>query len=292
MIHRSDTLDLNDVDSIINQGNELSSKLIGIPRASSIDKACMRMHVLLSKSNIPKKEYLGFGDRLTFAWGDAFHIMAQNTNVVLKAQYRRGWWRCMSCNTILGFGASPNKDYRCKKCNSRREAIIYHEHSMVVDDPFYLTGHPDMFVEFGQKGLLTITEFKTMAGHMFKKLDKPLAEHVCQITSYMMGGDKDVSTLKIPPMYKINTEYAIIIYITKEAIAKGTKPFKAFRVRRNKIFEGMLLEKLQAFKMGYENYPNNIPEPESLCSHNKFQSSISKDCPALAQCQKLYFDGK
>ena len=168
----------NDLSAIINDKTEFRVKNIGVPRASSIDKACMRMHVLMAHNQgMRRKESLDFNSRLTFAWGDALHSMIQNTEIVVRDSIKRGWWRCMACNTVLGFGRSPKKDFKCTKCGAFREAITYHEHFMDVRDPFYLTGHPDIFLEL-QDSVLTVGELKSINKDSFKKLEKPLGEHV------------------------------------------------------------------------------------------------------------------
>ena len=280
-------------EALINDSVEFRVKIINVPRASSIDKACMRMHVLMAKhsGSLRKKEVLEFNSRLTFAWGDALHSMIQNTEIVVRDSIKRGWWRCMACNTVLGFGRSPKKDFKCTKCGAFREAITYHEHFMDVRDPFYLTGHPDIFLEL-QDSVLTVGELKSINKDSFKKLEKPLGEHVLQATSYLIGIDKSVSGLKIPAKYKINTEYFIVIYITKEALDRKTKAYKVFVVRRNPIFEGIVQEKLLAFKEGYDNFPEKLPECDAICAHNQFTTSVSKDCPAVIQCKKFFMEGK
>ena len=282
----------NDLSAIINDKTEFRVKNIGVPRASSIDKACMRMHVLMAHNQgMRRKESLDFNSRLTFAWGDALHSMIQNTEVVIRDVIKRGWWRCTSCNTVLGFGRSPNKEFVCGKCGALREAIVYHEHFMNVKDPFYLTGHPDIFLEL-QKGILTVGELKSINKDSFKRLEKPLGEHVLQATSYLMGIDKSVSGLKIPEKYSLNTDYFIVIYVSKEALDRKTRAYKVFSVRRNPIFEGIVSEKLFAFKDGYDNFPEKLPECDAVCIHNQFTTSVSKDCPALYQCKKFHFEGK
>lgn len=282
----------HDLESIINSRPEFRERIIGVPRASSIDKACMRMHVIMAKNPAyKKKEVLSFNNRLTFSWGDALHSMVQNTEIVISNSVKRGWWRCTACNKILGFGASPRHDYKCKSCQARREAIVYHEHSMVVNDPYYLTGHQDLLLEL-EKGILTVGELKSIYKEGFKKLEKPLGEHILQGTSYLMGMEYDTSPLQIPDRYTINRDYFIIIYITKEALDRKTQAYKIFKVRKNPLFTGIIEEKLLQFKEGYENYPEKLPVCDPLCLHNKFTSTTTKECPAERICQNLYFEGK
>lgn len=280
------------LSTVINTDTDTVEKKISFPRASSIDRACMRMHVLMSKASGKKvTEKITCGNRLTFDWGDAFHEKAQNSNMLIKAKYRRGWWRCTACNTILGFGSPPNKEFRCPHCNARREAILYHEHNIKIVKNWYLTGHPDMFVEL-EPGILTIVEFKTKAGDLFKKLEKPDGEHVLQLTSYLISVADDESTLRIPKKYKFNTAWAIIIYVSKVALAPTVSPLKVYKVKRNPLFEGTIKEKLLSFKKGFDNFPNDLPECEPICAANSFQSGASKDCPAVAMCKKFYMGGK
>ena len=276
---------------IVNDTPHFSTKKVSFPRASSIDSACMRMHVLMSKfPEHKKKEAIDFNSRLVFAWGDALHNMAQNTDVIFKDDYRRGWWRCTACNTIQGFGKPPSKVYTCKTCNARREAIVYHEHFMEVNDPWYLTGHMDLLLET-EENVLTINELKSIAKDGFKKLDAPKGEHVQQVTSYMMGGDKDKSKLVIPKRYERNTDFAYITYISKEALDRNTKAYKVFKVRRNPIYEGIIQEKLDEFKEGYDNFPKKLPAGWTPCFHNQFTSYTSRACPALKLCRKYFMEG-
>lgn len=275
----------------INDKKETRFKKVGFPRASRIDHDCMRQLVLMAHNKITKvKEVLDFNSRMTFAWGNSLHSTIQNTELVFKDTTKRGWWRCLACNKIVGFGKKPSPEYKCKFCGARSEALVYHEHYIEVKTPFYMTAHPDLTNEVTPKELL-LCEIKSIAKDAFKKLEKPVGEHVLQGTSYLFTIDKNESKLVLPPKYEVNTDEMHILYVTKEALRPDTKAYKIFRVRRNKIYQGVIEEKLYAFKEGYENYPNKLPAVESICMGSKFSGTLSKECVVSHICQKMAFEG-
>jgi len=269
-----DTLDPETLASkflTLNEPPEIGE--VSWPRASSLYDACMRMHVLGTKSHATKQQWLSFKTRMLFGIGNAVHFYAQNTDW-LFGDKRRGWWKCLSCRKILYFGAPPRA--RCPHCNAHHEAIAYYEHPVRLREPFMVTGHVDMFLERIER--LRVVDFKTMAGPLFDKLKAPLVEHEWQVQTYMWGCSIDK---RLP--VKIDPEVGYIAYISKGYHADSL-PLKMFPVKKSAALRGRIKAKLLTFKTGFENYPKDLPAPDKKCARSDFGSYQANQCPCKKEC--------
>ena len=252
-------------------------QFIGLPRASSLYKACMRMHVLGTKLKRVQREYLTLRERLVFGFGNAIHYWIQNSRDVFGDK-RYGWWRCSACGERLYFGPPPAiklKKHRCPKCKAAEEAIVYDEHALRIKDPYYVTGHPDMFLLFDT--VLRVVELKTIRGDVFSGLIVPLIEHVWQVHAYMWG-------LEQKPIQKADFDLskAYIVYISK-IVRPGEFPIKSFTVERDERIMKRIFDKLDLYKNGMQDYPKNLPPKNKVCARNQ-GCYEARTCPVVIEC--------
>lgn len=265
---------------------------VGGPRGSGLLDDCVRGLILAAqKQDKPYKHMdINKGLQNIFAWGDAFNNIAQNTPLIFADDIRRGWWRCTACNYIQGFGAPPSQGYKCRHCGARREAIVYKEHHVQIKgDPFYFGGHVDMLLEL-TPGVLTFTELKTCAKSVFDSLEKPMPKHQAQILSYGLFEKFNQSRFVLPKKYRINPDFVVIVYATKEALRPGLWPYKEMPLlfRQHKGMIDGVTASLMAYKKGRENFPNDVPLPNVICSHGGFTSSVARDCQFKSDCIDHY----
>lgn len=251
------------------------------PRASSIQSACMRMHVLGVKKERSRTERDSLQSRMTFGLGNAWHWWVQNTPAVFGDR-RRGWWRCTACGKVRYFGAPPRK--LCEHCGARKEATVYHEHSIDLDSPYQVTGHPDMFIE-RHPGVFRFCELKSLAANEFLKLYSPSAEHEWQLMTYMWASEFDT---RIPVDVDRNVGY--IMYLSK-GVQTTMLPVKTFVVIRNDDMIRRITRKLATYSEGIRNFPKSIPTPIDECVRGNFTNYRAKFCPVLKECMR-YADGE
>jgi hypothetical protein len=244
------------------------------PRASSLYQACMRMHVLGTHYGTTYQNWNGLRDRLVYGIGNSVHWWLQNTPDVFGDR-RRGWWKCQACGETRYFGAPPTK--RCKYCNALPAASIYHEHEMIIQKPYPLRGHPDMFFE-KIKGIFRVSELKSMSGEEFPKLKYPDISHLWQLNAYIWGGAYD-TTLPVP----LDQEVGYIVYVAKKE-QKGTLPIKMFACQRDEALIGRIKRKLGVYRDGCVDFPKNIPLPLDECVKTNFSVYKAKTCPTLKEC--------
>lgn len=245
------------------------------PRASNIYDSCMRQLVLLNSSKIIKKESTNFSLNVTLEIGKALHYWAQNTEAFLFNHMKCGKWWCRSCNHVTPFLRYRE---RCSVCGSK-QSPEYVEFSLKLDKPYYLTGHPDMFVE-KQKGSVRIMEFKTITPVMFDKLKAPLISHMWQLQTYMWACGR-IKELKTVPF---DNTLGYIMYICKTMRVKDS-PVKTFLVKRDKFILDSILNKLKMFKTGFDG--GGLPDVNKICINSNFSGSYTNNCPVIKQC-KLY----
>ena len=245
---------------------------VGKPRASSLKKACMRMHVIGTITNVHIPRYGSFKHKVTFGIGDACHYWAQNTKF-LFANRRVGWWRCTACNKVLYFGKPPKA--KCSKCGARKEAIVYHEHFMNIKG---VTGHPDLFLEV--KKDLRIAEIKTMSAIQFVKLAAPLVEHEWQLLTYMDGSRVD----KALPV-KIDHTVGYLIYLSK-GWHTDMLPIKMYPVVYEPTIVKQIKAKIQSYTDGLKGYPSVLPAPLKACLPD-FTSYTARSCKCKQMCIDL-----
>jgi hypothetical protein len=265
---------------------EVEEKDISWPRASSLYKCCIRQHVIGDILGKKVKDFLYIKDKLTYGIGNAVHYWLQNTPDILGDK-RRGWWKCLACRKVLYFGGPPTR--KCPNCGAYPEAISYKEHyirGVGQDDDgdprYFQTGHPDMFLEKKNSSLLRVAEFKTIGSEDFDKFKAPLIEHEWQLQDYMWACSLDE---RLP--VKIDPNVGYILYICKRHRVKDL-PFKMFKVRRNEEMLNRIKEKLDLFRTGRINFPNQLPAPDPRCLRGGMDSYMTKSCVVREDCLKYY----
>ena len=277
---------------------------IGYPRASSISKACMRLHTIATKHQLFKEsKQTNLPSRMAFSLGNALHWWIQN-RPDFYGDDRRGWWKCLACSkpkkaTIPYFGAPPGADYVCPKCGAGPYAMEYYEHPMTLTgDPFYVTGHPDLFLAVnGGKfaGYNMVNELKSIKNGNNDKWDwdnitYPIIDHVYQVITYIMflHHDRIIKKFNI----KVVPDQANVSYIAKGNF--GNKlPIKTFTVEKKRHLDVVedIEMRLGLFAGGFYDFPRKLAAAESACSRSDFTHYMARTCPGQAICQGLYKEG-
>lgn len=258
------------------QSSRESQYPITMPRASKMFDGCMRMFVVGHKNNIQKKEWSNTKNRLLFGIGNALHYWIQN-EPDLFGDKRVGWWLCRGCMKVRQFGKPPTTP--CKFCGANAAAAVYMEHGFRLNGKYPVSGHPDMFLR--KDKVLRITELKSISAKEYVKLVAPLAAHECQLLTYMWGIPQD----KTFPV-KIDRDLGYLAYISKGYHQKEL-PIKMFPVPYNVKVVSQIKKKLSAYKRGWDNYPNKLPEPLEACVKANFTSWKAKECPVKNHCMAL-----
>lgn len=244
---------------------------IGPPRASSLYDACMRMHVLGVKLNRSRKEVVGLSGRIIFGYGNAVHYWIQNSPDFF-GDNRIGWWRCSACGKVRYFGKPPKKP--CKSCGASVQATIYHEHRILINDPWQISGHPDLFLL--KDGVLRVVELKTMNGSEFAGLVVPKIEHQWQIQAYMSGCGGTLP--KTAPEFDNSKGY--VVYISK-LVRPGEFPIKFFTVHRDEALLSRVREKVGLYEKGIKE--GKLPPMLPACQRNP-QGYKTRNCPVARDC--------
>jgi hypothetical protein len=261
---------------ILKISSSASERELGWPRGSKLYDMCVRQHVLGTVEQAKVKEWSTAAGRVTFGIGNALHFWFQNTPD-LFGDKRRGWWRCLACRKLVGFGGPPKK--RCRFCGAHQEAIVYYEHGIKLSgDPFYFTGHVDMFLL--HHSLIRVTEMKSMNGDKFDKLVAPLAAHEWQLQSYMWALQRD-KRFPIP----VDPNVGYLAYITKKH-ASGKLPVKIFPVKRTESVIERIEKTLGDFAKGLDHFPKHMPPAIDECERANFTNYRAKSCPVKSQCIK------
>jgi hypothetical protein len=250
------------------------------PRASSLYKACMRMHVLGFKSVQFKSEWSTVKTRLLFGLGNAIHFWIQNSPDVF-ADRRLGWWKCLACGNVRGFGRPPRN--KCPHCNASPEAAIYWEHTLKAKGRHPVSGHPDLFIE-KMKNVIRVLEIKSINGTEFKKLIAPMIDHEWQTQTYMWKCSTD-KTLPID----VDPNMGYIMYVSKKHMAKEL-PFKMFQIKRSEPLLKRIKAKVTTFKKGIDHYPEQVPEPIHECVSKDFTNWRANTCALKKECLALLGD--
>jgi hypothetical protein len=262
---------------IIKISSAVGERKLSWPRGSKLYDMCVRQNVLGTKTGAVVKEWTSVAGRVTYGIGNALHYWMQNSPD-LFGDKRRGWWRCLACRKIAGFGGPPKT--KCRFCGAFPEAVIYHEHGIKLSgDPFYLTGHTDMFLD--ARDLLRVTELKSIDGDKWEKLVAPLAMHEWQIQAYMWALQKD-KRLPVP----IDPRVGYLAYVSKK-FTSGKLPIKIYPIQRSESTVAKIKEQLALFKKGLDNYPKDLPAPIAECDRANFTNYRAKSCPVKDKCLKM-----
>lgn len=264
--------------AIVSISTTSDDKIIGPPRASSIYSACMRQHVLGTIYKLNYRDVTGFTRQLTFDIGHAMHTLIQNSNDRYFKEQRRGHWKCVACGVVSPFGKPPTEN--CTYCGANIEALVYHEFELKIEKPYYVSGHPDLFIAPSEApNKIRVVELKTMSGEKFKTLVAPLVEHVYQLHTYMWACGLRKNDLSI----WLDDEVGYITYISKKEVS-GELPIKTFTVNREVRVLKDIFDRLQQYKEGIED--NVIPEPLDQCVTSKFDHWRAKNCVARKLCKE------
>lgn len=252
----------------------LSPDFVGYPRASSLHKACIRMHVLGSRFKVAQEERLGHSEIVTYGIGAAVHYWLQNTDI-LFGENRHGWWKCLACGKIRRFGRPPRK--RCPRCGASASASCYREHSIQPSKPLIATGHPDMFCKM--QNVLRVVEIKTMTVAQFKGLVAPLVEHQWQIQYYMMRCSLEGELPK-----RVDGEVGYILYVSKQALQRSL-PVKMFAQIRDADITEAIKAKLKEYRIGVKK--GQLPPPLLECKNSDWESWKARKCACSQFCKRL-----
>lgn len=244
------------------------------PRASGIYKACMRQLVLCTKLDIPVSSYVNFSQKMTFEIGNAIHYWFQN-NSKLLGDIRCGFWKCGGCGKTTSFSRVPKRG--CRACGAGSDTWTYDEYELDIKKPYYVTGHPDMFIEL-ERGRFHVMEFKSINSAEFKTLEAPIIEHIWQLQTYMWACEQDSFKLGI----NTDPEEGYIMYISK---AMDTPPIKVFTVKKDRHILKQIMSKLKDYKNGIDK--KKPPPYHPICEENSFNNYMAKSCPVKEQCLKF-----
>lgn len=240
-------------------------------RASSLFNACVREKVLGFQNSVSAVERTDVSLRVTFDIGNAVHAWLQNSDQYFGIR-KIGWWVCTHCGDER-FGKPRLTS--CEVCSGK--LFIYREHAFCMSNPFRVTGHMDLMLECGP-GDIRVSEIKTIAGEEFSKLTSPRADHVFQVTTYLMLAEMDES---LP--VRVNSRKSLLIYVSK-GHQKNSFPMKIFHVERDASVEALIVEKLLDFTKGIRDGKVSAPHPD--CSKSDFKSYRSRICPVVSICRE------
>ena len=263
---------------LINLETISTTRAIKYPRASSIYDSCIRMHSIGTLHGIEKTERVHLSRRLTFDIGNSIHYWLQNSHVYLGDQ-RRGIWECQGCKHKTFFGKPPRQD--CPVCNAKLDAFIYSEIDLELGKPYYVTGHPDMFLESkGNPGVIRIAEFKTINGDKFSTLKAPLINHIWQLQCYMWMVQENDQLIPAT----VDGQYGYIIYISKSE-KYGELPFKTFFVKRDRAIIQKIKDKLILYSKAIAG--GALPPVLEKCKKSDWSDYVAKSCACKELCKKL-----
>lgn len=268
---------------------------ITYPRASSIMKACLRLHIIAMHNVLYRQDKnTALPQRMALSLGNALHYWIQN-QPDFYGDDRRGWWKCLACEKVPYFGKPPGPGYHCPFCGASYHAFEYKEHPMVIKgNPFYGSGHPDLFLAETKKvsdEWVMTNELKSIKNGQNDKWDwdniiEPLAEHKYQVMMYLLG-------LKHDPILKQRKIKVIPSQANISYIAKGNfgnkLPIKTFTIeaKQHKDIAEDILQRLSLFKQGFEDYPKSIVPVLSVCKGSEFSHYEARNCPGLDICRAL-----
>lgn len=244
---------------------------------------CPRRHALyLATETNPPDEFLGTSRNL------AYEVSSAMARTVIRwaadAGIARGDWSCLRCGKMSNYGPRPIT------CDCGADRFWYHEHRFrsAVSG---ISGGMDLGVALPHLTKHRIVELKAYADDGFKKMKKPMPEHLKRTNLYL----RLIEESDDPVRHQIDTKKAIILYMTKggfgvkKQIAEwGIRdipwsPFKEFTISRDdEETEEMSVRatSLTEWMAGGETFPGGI------CKSNL--DSIAQKCPMHEVC----FSGK
>lgn len=242
------------------------------PRASGLYKDCMRQLFLCTKLKVPVVSWIGFSLKVVFEIGNAVHSHLQNTDTIL-GNNRYGFWKCEACEKVSEFSTVPEK---CHWCGAPAGAMTYKEYEINMTEPYYMTGHPDMFRK-GEGDYLHVMEIKTIDGVLFDNLSAANIDHVWQLQAYMYA----CSRAKLGDGIKISPNVGHIMYVSKSKKAK-TLPTKVFLIHNDNYVLNTIKHKLNEYKVAMKT--GIPPKVNNLCLNSNFDNYLARSCPIKAKC--------
>jgi hypothetical protein len=241
-------------------------------RVSQLATFCPREYVLGFRGQVENRRVVWQNQRFTFDIGNAYHAFIQNTREYFGDR-RVGWWECLKCGAKR-FGLAVSS---CT-CGAKSHQIIYREHSMRLEEPFRITGHPDLFLSFGD-GDIRVAELKSISATAFERLTAPLADHVYQLHGYIMLLPLDGS---LP--IQVNQQQGLLIYVSKQAAGPGGFPVKAFHVSRSPVIVKAITTDLLSHKRGIED-AGFFPPPRPACIQSQYSHALARNCSVSHLCR-------
>ena len=262
-----------DFDFIKIAGNSQEDKPPLLPRASGLYKDCMRQLALCTILNIPRQRYTDASLNMVFGIGSAVHDWLQNS-VDMLGDHRMGFWKCRSCGSLTDFRKMPT--ISCK-CGANISSFIYEEYPLELSKPYYITGHPDMFVETANNKI-RVVEFKTINSNSYRTLLAPMIEHQWQIQTYMWAAKQAAFEMKV----NIDDSTGYVIYISKLKESRD-EPIKVFEVTKDKLILKQIFNKLKEYKNAVDK--KKPPKRMESCEETGFQCYTARNCPVMHQCK-------
>lgn len=192
---------------------------------SEYKQFCPREYALLDVLKKKQKdEYIACATRIAFDIGEAYHDLVRNQWLLDVAV---GEWKCGCCGYHHPFSRYPN--YGCMHCGKKQWR---YEEVNVVSQSSGISGSIDFIADLGGPKYVTI-ELKSIDKDQYKALVGPLSEHRVRTCLYLhLIEDSD-----IPFKSKLETDYALILYISKGYGIKNPEegkvlPFREFTIRR------------------------------------------------------------
>lgn len=245
-------------------------------RTSSLHSVCIRERILGLRSDALRTSRVGRDLAIIFEKGNFYHHLCQDTPLVFGDK-RVGWWKCQACGGKY-FGRPPRQ--HCKQCNAKPSVFRYSEHSMMLNDPVYITGHPDLFLEV-EKADIRVAEIKSLDIDEFVGLRMPKADNAIQLLSYMEYLQHD-RTLPIKP----SPTKGLLVYFAKRG-KKDIFPIKIFHV--TKATHGHLLNPvvrdLTNFKRAVDD-ESYLPSVDRTCLQSGFNTYKARSCQVRDLCMQ------
>jgi len=232
------------------------------PRCSQIGSLCSREWVLGMNSNIKKSEFIHNPLRIIFNIGTAIHHYFQNNKSLFPNIIGR--WHCLGCGYEFNFGVRPKGG--CPGCGASNRAIQYREHSFILDNPFYLSGHIDLFLPIGNPVRYRMGDIKGVADDKVE----PRGNDIMQLATYLLSAKYDESLPK-----NVDTTTGYLFYISKKMSYKA--PIRTIKVVLTPTLEETITELLMQIKKGIDE--DKIPPRRINCK--------DKNCPFIVQCKEL-----
>lgn len=207
---------------------------------SDILHKCLRKIALTEREQMPMPTgALMDGQAITFAQGTALHDHVKGRLVKGHPDKVYGTWSCVCKNVHVGPCLRIDvPDTPCPNCNT--PATEYNELEL-KDDELLVTGSPDVTLVL-RKGVFTAMEIKSINGKDFATLERPIPDHIMQVTFYWLlfkrlgyNVTNKISILYVNKEYSFKSPYQEFVLDATETVKRldpyleTTREFVAFR---------------------------------------------------------------